>query len=167
MTQRDEGCGTGTTRMMHIAETPCICTHLLAVGPVGPSGVAATPDSDVLPAALPQACIPSPVGFLQQAFMVSSLRLLTSLSTLRECIMDIGCFPLFVSYIDSPHPYGSCSRLGPDGCALNSPSPTPPGVCGEKGPKPSACAANRRPPGERAVRSFRFLGKGVSPGLQA
>jgi len=101
------------------------------------------------------------------SFMVLSLSLLTFLSTLQECAMDTRWFSFFVSYLGSPHSFGLCSRLVPDGCALDSPSRTLPGVHSKQGPKPSACAATRRPRGKHAVRSFRFLGKGVSIGLQA
>ena len=100
-------------------------------------------------------------------FMVLSIYLLTFLSSLQECIMDTRWSPLFVSYLDSPHPFGSCSRFVPDGCASGSPSRTLPGVSSERGPKPSACAATRRPRGEYTVRSCRFLERGGSTGLQA
>ena len=100
-------------------------------------------------------------------FTVLNICLLTFLSTLQECIMDTRWFPLFVLYLGSPHPLGSCSRFVPDGCASDSPSRTLPGVRSERGSKPTACAATRRPCGEYAVKSFRFLGKGASTGLQA
>jgi hypothetical protein len=47
--------------------------------------------------------------------MVLDPRLLTFLVILQELTMDIRWFPNFVSYLDSPHPFGSCSRLVPDG----------------------------------------------------
>src|SRR5664280_883590 len=100
-------------------------------------------------------------------FMVLCLCLLTFLSILREFTMDIKWFLVFVSYLDSPHPFGSCSRLVPDGCASDPPDRILPGICSEQEPKPSACAVTRRPHGKYVVRSFRFLGKGVSTGLQA
>ena len=46
--------------------------------------------------------------------------LLTFLPTLRQLAMDIKWLSLFVSYLDSPHPSGSCSGLVPDGFALGS-----------------------------------------------
>src|SRR5450756_2441100 len=100
-------------------------------------------------------------------FTVLGPCLLTFLPTLRQLAMGIRWLSLFVLYLDSPHPLGSCSRLVPDGCASGSPSRTLPGVRSERGPKSTACAATRRPRGEYAVKSFRFLGKGAPTGLQA
>src|SRR5450756_115871 len=92
--------------------------------------------------------------------------LLIFLSTLRQLAMDIRWLFLLVSHIGSPHPFGLCSHLVPDGYASDSPSRTLPGARSEQRPKPSVCAATRRPRGEYAVRSCRFLGKGGSTGLQ-
>jgi hypothetical protein len=91
---------------------------------------------------------------------------LTFLLLLQEFTMDIGSFPLFVSYLDSPHPFGSCSRLVPDGCALDSLNRIPPGVRSEQGPKPLACATSRRPHGQSTMRSSRVLGKEAPAGPQ-
>src|SRR5450756_1209371 len=101
------------------------------------------------------------------SFAVLGPCLLTFLPTLRQLAMDIRRLSLFVLYFGSPHPVGLCSRLVPDGCASDSLSRTMPEVRSEQGPKSTACAATRRPRGEYAVKSFRFLGEGVSTGLQA
>src|SRR5450756_97499 len=99
-------------------------------------------------------------------FTVLSICLLTFLPTLRQLAMGIRWLSLFVLYRGSPHSFGSCSRLVPDGCASDAPSRTMPEIRSEQGPKLTACAATRRPRGEYAVKSFRFLGEGVSTGLQ-
>ena len=93
--------------------------------------------------------------------------LLTFLPTQRKLAMNIKRLSLFVLYLGPSHPFGSCSRLVPDGCALDLPDRILPGICSEQGPKSSACAVTRRPHGKYVVRSFRFLGKGVSTDLQA
>ena len=87
------------------------------------------------------------------------IRVLTFLTLLQDFSMDIGSFPLVVSYLDSPHPFGSCSRLVPDGCALDSLNRIPPGTRSEQGPKPLACATTRRPHGPSVMGSSRVLGK--------
>jgi len=84
-------------------------------------------------------------------FAVLSICLLTFLPTLRQLAMDIRWLSLFVLYRGSPHPFGSCSRLVPDGCASDALSRTLPGVRSEQGPKSTACAATRRPRGKHAV----------------
>jgi hypothetical protein len=94
------------------------------------------------------------------------VRILTFPTLLQEFTMDIGSFPLFVSYLDSPHPFGSCSRLVPDGCALDSLNRIPPGTRSEQGPKPLACATTRRPHGLCTMRSSRVLGKEAPASLQ-
>src|SRR5450830_373932 len=75
-------------------------------------------------------------------FTVLDSCLLTFLPTLQECIMDVRWFPLFISDFEL-------------------------GIYSEREPKPSVYATTERPHGEFTVRSFRFLGKGVSTGLQA
>ena len=92
--------------------------------------------------------------------------LLTFLPTLRQLAMDIRWLSLFVLYRGSPHPFGSYSRFVPDGVISDAPSRTLPGVRSEQGPKLTACAVTGRPRGKHAVKSFRFLGEGVSTGLQ-
>jgi len=100
-------------------------------------------------------------------FTVLGICLLTFLSTLQELAMDIRWLSLLTSNLDPLHPFGSYSRFVPDGCASGALSRTLPGLRSERGPKSTACAATRRPRGEYAVKSFRFLGKGASTGLQA
>jgi len=99
-------------------------------------------------------------------FAVLGPCLLTFLPTLQQLAMDIRRLPFLASYIGTPHSFGSCSRLVPDGVISDAPSRTLPGVRSEQGPKLTACAATRRPRGKHAVKSFHFLGKGVSAGLQ-
>ena len=82
------------------------------------------------------------------SFTVLGPCLLTFLPTLQELAMDIRWLSLFVLYLDSP-------------------SRTMPEIRSKQESKSTAYAAIRRPRGKHAVRSFRFLGKGVSPGLQA
>src|SRR5664280_988860 len=101
-------------------------------------------------------------------FTVLGPCLLTFLPTLRQLAMDITWLTLLVSHTGSSLPFGLCSRLVPDGFASDSlTSRALSGVYSKQGPKPSACAITRRPRGKHAVRSFRFLGKGVSTDLQA
>src|ERR1035437_2221086 len=100
-------------------------------------------------------------------FTVLGPCLLTFLPTLRQLAMDITWLTLLVLHIGSSLPFSSCSRLEPDGCASDPPDRILPGICSEQGPTSSACAVTRRPHGKYVVRSFRFLGKGVSTDLQA
>ena len=100
-------------------------------------------------------------------FTVLDSCLLTFLPTLQECTMDVRWFSLFISDFDTPHPFGSCSRLVPNGGALGTLSRVELGIYSEREPKPSAYTTTERPRGEFTMRSFRFLGKGVSTGLQA
>src|SRR5450756_102194 len=94
------------------------------------------------------------------------LFLLTFLPTLRQLAMDIRRLPFLASYIGTPHPFGSCSRLVPDGCASDSLSRTMPEIRSKQESKSTVCAVTRRCRGKYAMRSFRFLGEGVSTGLQ-
>ena len=75
-------------------------------------------------------------------FTVLDSCLLTFLPTLQECTMDVRWFSLFISDFEL-------------------------GIYSEREPKPAAYTTTERPRGEFTVRSFRFLGKGVSTGLQA
>src|SRR5450830_951551 len=100
-------------------------------------------------------------------FTVLGPCLLTFLPTLQELAMGIRWLSLLTSNLDPLHPLGSCSHLVPDGCASDPPSRTMLEIRSKQGSKPSACAAIRRSRGKHAMRSFRFLGKGASTGLQA
>lgn len=93
-------------------------------------------------------------AFSRRFFMDDHVRLLTFLTTLQECTMDTRWFPLFVSYLDSPHPFGSCSRLVPDDCVLDSLGRAASTVRSEQGPKPSACAAGRKTSRNRSREVF-------------
>jgi hypothetical protein len=79
--------------------------------------------------------------------------------------MGISWFLLIVSYLDSGHPFGACSRLVPEDGPPHVPGETLPGIRFDSKPKHSAGIT--RPHDQNVVSFFCSLGKEVSADTQA